>query len=348
MTGYERTRAALEGRRPDRRPVMLHNFMSAAHEAGVSMKEFRESPVRAARVFIDATEKYGLDGALIDIDTATLAGAVGVGVDFPEGEPARAAHPRLSSLDEVRGLLASPPDISRDERVAIWVETCRLVKAHFGVEKFVRGNCDQAPFSLASMMRSPAEWMLDLVSESGLVFDLLEWCTGACVQFLRLVAGAGVDMLSNGDSPAGPSMISPAMYRRFALPYEKRLAEESHRLGLPWLIHICGDTTLILPAMAEIGADAVELDYKTDTRAIRRTFGDRMTLFGTIDPVGVMRNGTPELVERKARELLEIYADSPRLVLNAGCALPPDTPEENIRRLVACAEEDTVGFEGSV
>ncbi len=335
MPGRERMLAALEGRWADRRPVMLHNFMTAARDAGLTMKRFRESPEKAARALVDAAEKYDLDGVLVDFDTATIAGALGVGVDFPEDEPARAVRPRLASLDRAADL--EPPDIAGDERIAVWVETCRLVKAHFGDAKFVRGNCDQAPFSLASMIRSPAEWMMDLVPRGKDAFLLLEYCAEACVQFLRLVAGAGVDMLSNGDSPAGPSMISPAMYRRFALPYEKRLADESHRLGLPYLIHICGDTTRILPDMAETGADAIELDYKTDARAVRRVCGDRMTLFGNIDPVGVLLKGPPELVESGVDNLLAVYADCPRLVLNAGCALPPDTPEENIRRLVARA-----------
>ena len=31
MTGYERIDAAMRGKRPDRVPIMLHNFMMAAH-----------------------------------------------------------------------------------------------------------------------------------------------------------------------------------------------------------------------------------------------------------------------------------------------------------------------------
>ena len=39
-------------------------------------------------------------------------------------------------------------------------------------------------------------------------------------------------MVSNGDSPAGPDLISPAMYAEFAQPYERRLVDESHALGV--------------------------------------------------------------------------------------------------------------------
>ena len=48
MNGYERIKSALEGRQPDKTPIMLHNFMMAAYEAGYSMEEFREDPKKIA------------------------------------------------------------------------------------------------------------------------------------------------------------------------------------------------------------------------------------------------------------------------------------------------------------
>ena len=80
MNGYQRISAALRGEWADRRPVMLHSFMMAAREAGLTMRQYREDPVRIARAFIDFTGKYECDGILLDVDTVTLAGAVGVGI----------------------------------------------------------------------------------------------------------------------------------------------------------------------------------------------------------------------------------------------------------------------------
>ena len=65
------------------------------------MKTYREDPETIAKAHIQAIEKYDLDGALIDVDTATLAGAVGVPVDFPENDPARVHEPAISSLEMV-------------------------------------------------------------------------------------------------------------------------------------------------------------------------------------------------------------------------------------------------------
>jgi len=43
MNGHQRVTAALQGNWPDKRPVMLHNFMPAAREAGMTQAEYRAS-----------------------------------------------------------------------------------------------------------------------------------------------------------------------------------------------------------------------------------------------------------------------------------------------------------------
>jgi uroporphyrinogen decarboxylase len=337
MNGHQRIRAALSGGRPDRVPVMLHNFLLAAREAGVSQRRFREDPGAIASSFVRAVETYGYDGVLVDVDTVTLAEALGVNVDLPEDQPARWAGPAIASLAEARDL--PPSEVERHLRVQVWLEAVRRLKAHFRGEVFVRGNCDQAGFSLASMMRGPAEWMMDLVDPENHrdAHALLAYCTAATASFIRLMAAAGADMVSNGDSPAGPDLVSPAMYAEFAQPYERELVEEAHRLGLPYALHICGNTTRILDGMLATGADALELDYKTDVRAAREAMRGRATFIGNIDPSSVLALGTSGLVEAKTRELLDVFAGTPGFILNAGCAIPAETPPANLRAMIAAA-----------
>jgi len=228
MTGKERIEAALKGTWPDKRPIMLHNFMLAARVHGLTMKQYRENPRDAAEAHISFVERYDLDAVFIDVDTCTTAGAVGVPIDYPEDEPARVSGSQLLQLADVDHL--EPVDISKDRYVQNWLEICCLVKEHFGDEKCVRGNCDQAPFSLASMMRGTINFMMDLPSGDERIFRLLEYCQDACFQFIDLMSQTGVDMVSNGDSPAGPDMISPQMYRTFALPYETSLVKRAHEI----------------------------------------------------------------------------------------------------------------------
>ncbi|NQT96792.1 MAG: hypothetical protein HQ562_03535 [Candidatus Marinimicrobia bacterium] len=315
----------------------LHNFMLAAREAGYTMTEFRDDPWKIADAFIQAVEKYEYDGILVDLDTVTLAGAVGVPVDFPVDEPARTIIGCLNSLDDIDGLPAL--DISNYRYVQNWLEAVRILKDYFKNEIFIRGNCDQAPFSLASMLRTSQEWYTDLILNEERVFQLLEYCTTASIQFIDLMSTTGADMLSNGDSPAGSDLISPEMYSKFALPFERRLVDRTHQHGLLYALHICGNTDIILNQMLETGADAFELDYKTDVSQANDTFTGQVTFIGNLDPSGVLALGSVADVRCKTEEIINIFADNPRFILNAGCAIPPSTPSENIREMVRIAHQ---------
>ena len=337
MNGLERIAAALRGEQPDKVPVMLHNFMMAAREAGFTQAQYRDDPQNIARAFIQAVEKYEYDGILVDIDTATLAGAVGVPVAYPEDEPATYVRGCIDDLGQVSEL--PPPEIAKDRHIQTWLEAVRLLKDYFGDEVCIRGNCDQAPFSLASMMRSLQVWMMDLLDGDNRenVFKLLQYCAEATGQFVRLMVETGAHMTSNGDGLAGPNVISPQMYREFALPFEKKTAAVAHSVGLPYLLHICGDATLILDDIVASGADGIELDYKTDMNTAHDVLKDRMCFFGNIDPSGVLARGTVDDVQRETARLLGVFSDTPRFVLNAGCAIPPTTPPENIKAMIRAA-----------
>jgi uroporphyrinogen decarboxylase len=106
---------------------------------------------------------------------------------------------------------------------------------------------------------------------------------------------------------------------------------------MPYILHICGNTGAILADMVETGADGLELDYKTDAQLARRTLGVRVTFIGNIDPSGVLARGTVRDVERKTRELLELFEGTSRFILNAGCALPATTPAENVHAMIRVA-----------
>lgn len=333
MNGYERVSAALKGEPADQIPVMLHNFMAAANEMNITMGQFRESPGLIADTFKYSVEKYVLDGVLVDLDTVTLAGSAGVPVDFPEDSPARCHQGILDSLDNLKNLKTVKVEDYR--YVQIWLEAVRLLKEYFGDEILIRGNCDQAPFSLASMIRGTEPWMTDLyLADPSALNELLEYCTDITCQFIRLMAQTGAHMVSNGDSPAGPEMISPELYGQYALPFEKKVADEAHRAGLTYTLHICGNTELILDQMICTGADAFEIDYKTPVQNAFDVLNDKAVFTGNIDPSGVMALGTPGLVRKKTTELLDVFSKTNRFIANSGCALPSSTPEENIRAFI--------------
>lgn len=87
------------------------------------------------------------------------------------------------------------------------------------------------------------------------------------------------------------------------------------------------------------GADAFELDYKTDIQKVYSLYHDRATFIGNIDPSGVLALGTTDQVRKKTVQLLEVYSGTNRFILNAGCAIPSDTPPENLMAMIETSRE---------
>jgi uroporphyrinogen-III decarboxylase len=65
-------------------------------------------------------------------------------------------------------------------------------------------------------------------------------------------------------------------------------------------------------------------------------------LCGNIDPVAVLRNGTPETVRLRIAECHRAAGE--RYIAGAGCEVVRDTPEENVRALVGYARRQVSDF----
>jgi uroporphyrinogen decarboxylase len=82
-------------------------------------------------------------------------------------------------------------------------------------------------------------------------------------------------------------------------------------LGVPYALHVCGNTKAILADLVTTGADALGLDYKTDVRLAHDLMTDCAVFIGNLDPSAVVAPGTPALVEAKSRELIALFGDPP-------------------------------------
>lgn len=342
MNSLQRVQAVLQGQIPDRVPVCLHNFMMAAREAGVPMEKYRVDPKYIAQAHLQAWEKYGHDCLLIDTDTTMLAEAMGAKSECAPDEPGRIVTPAIHSLAEVDRLKVINPET--DGRIPAIVEGVRLLAKQVGNEVAIRGNADQMAFSLACMVRGTQDLLMDLANEpyNPAIHQLLEVCYQSHLAVHRALVEAGAHLTSVGDSLAGPDVVSPRMFNQFARPYEERLVKELSTKGTFTVVHICGDTTKILPYLTRYDFCGFELDYKTDAVITKSTVGVRHVLFGNIDPSEVIARGSPETVRKTTRQLISVWKPGGFFVLNAGCAIPPSTPPENIRTLIETAHEEGI------
>ncbi len=340
MTGLERCQAVLNGGVPDRVPVVPQTFLFALETAGLRVCDVVRSPARMADALARCQAELGYDGCVIDFDDATMAEAMGARVVYRDDEPAIVddEHPVLKDLRDLDKLRL--PDPWSTARLPLWLETTRLLVEKLGDRVFVMGRADQGPFSVACLLRGTQQFMMDLMDEENhaLILRLIDFCRQACARFALAQKEAGAHATSIGDALAGPNLISPDLYRQFAWGPERLLTQEVQAVGLPFSIHICGNTTGIIGDMGRTGARLLEVDWQLDMAAARAAVPAETVLMGNVNPSDPLVFGTPAQVTEAARKVLSA-TDGRGLILSSGCALGRNTPPANVRALVAAAEQ---------
>lgn len=338
MNSVERTLCVLSHRIPDRVPVDLHNFQVTARMMNPgSYADFFRDGEAMAEGHIKAWERFGHDVILVENGTAALAEACGTTVIYQDDAAPVAKEPAITSLDQVDKLQI--PDPYSVPVLSENLKATRIVASTLGEKAFVIGRADQGPFSLACEIRGMSEFLVDLAlgEQPQQIHKLLEFCYQVTLRYALAQIEQGAHCTSIGDSPSGPDVVSPKLYREYAYPYVKRLANELKSEDIRLAYHICGNSTSILPDMVNTGADIIEIDQKADMQAAKSATQGRATLLGPIDPSGVMAAGTPAEVTEKAREAIEILSPGGGFILGPGCALPASTPDENIDALIEAA-----------
>jgi uroporphyrinogen-III decarboxylase len=100
-------------------------------------------------------------------------------------------------------------------------------------------------------------------------------------------------------------------------------------------LHICGRTARIVEGMSRLGCEIVDLDFFTDLGPAREKAGSSQVFLGNIAPVGVLRNQSAAEVSAAVAACHQ--AAGPRFIVGAGCEIPRETTEANVRAKCAYA-----------
>lgn len=339
MTSLERCMAVLNGQMPDTLPVVPQSFMFAVETAGYKIGDVNKNGKLMAKSHIISQEKYGYDGCVIDFDDASIAEAIGAKVIFRDDEPATVneEEPVLKNLRDVYDL--ELPDPLNSGRLNEWLEATRMLVDEIGDHVFVMGRADQGPFSIACLLRGTTQFMMDLLTEDKQVIDdVLEYCRKVSLSFAKAQKDAGAHATSIGDALAGPNLISPVMYREFALEPEKLLVREVQDYGIPFSLHICGNTNAIIEDMGTTGAKIIEIDWQLDIQKARELVPLSTVLMGNIDPSFPLVLGTPEEVDTAVKDLIRATGGR-SLFVSSGCAMGRNTPVENFKSFISAARK---------
>ena len=335
MNSRERVFAHLDGRPVDRLPLMPITMQFAADVIGVPYFKYVTDFRTLVEAQLRTVEKYGFDYVSCISDPAREAADCGSDIALFDDQPPAFKEERALLADKTRLAALQVPDPLGGGRMTDRVRAAALFRQEVGRDKLIEGWIE-GPMAEGSDLRGINTIMLDLYDDPAFIVDLFEFVTEMEIRFAKAQVDSGVDLIGIGDAAA--SLVGPVFYERFVWPYEKRMVDAIHAMGARTRLHICGDTNALLDGMGRLGSDIVDLDYPVDMRDGRERMPGQVIL-GNLEPVGVMRNSTPDRVTAALEACHQ--AAGTRYIVGAGCELPRDTSEANVRAMCAFARDHT-------
>ena len=340
MNSKELVAAVLRGKPAPRVPVGPLAVHFCARYADASLLDYSRSATVLADSVIRYYERFGPDAVWLSTDTWVSAEAMGakVAAPSPHQPMGGTGEPLVQCAADIDRI--PPVDVGSQGRYPLMLEALSRVVAALGKDVFIVACFDQFPFSLASALMGLDTVMVKVLDDPELVLALMHRCEEYAAAYAMALQAVGADMLSGGDSPAG--LLGPELYRRFAWPGESRLIERLRRTTpVPISLHICGRAQPLLPWMKSTGADVLEVDQAVDLGEACRIVGPDQALWGNIDPVSVLAQGTPADAVQAAKEAIRAVrtAGHHRFVLSSGCTLAVETPPENLEAFLGAARE---------
>ncbi len=336
MNGRERVFNMIAGKPVDSLPLMPITMMFAGDHAGVPYARYATD----YRVLVDSqiavAEAYDLDYVSCISDPAREATDCGAHVEIFDNQPPAIVETDALLSDKTKLAALAVPDPLGGGRMHDRVRAAALFKEKVGDEKVIEGWIE-GPCAEAADLRGINTLMIDFFDDPVFVRDLLEFTLEMGLRFARAQVEAGVNLMGVGDAAA--SLIGPEFYAEFVWPYEQRLVDGLHAMGVAVRMHICGNIRAILDGVGKLGCEIVDLDFMVPVDEARRAMGPDQVLLGNIDPVRTLRDGTPASITAAIAECHRQAA--PRYIVGAGCEVPRSTPPDNLRALTDYARQHT-------
>lgn len=255
------------------------------------------------------------------------AAALGCEVDWgnPGMMPDAKTHPVKTMKDVVipENILEKPP-------MKVVLEAISLLRKEYGDRAAILGKV-MGPWTISYHMVGVQDFLLMLYTDPEMVRQLLDAYKEVTITFANAQLQAGADAVVLPDHATG-DLVSPQTYQEYLVPVHDEMLG---RIGGPTILHVCGNCADRLHIFAEEAYDGYHFEWSVDAREAVKTVNGRISLVGNINNAQCLLRGTPEDVYRQARYGIEAGID----VLAPECAVPLQTPIDNLKAIVTAAEE---------
>jgi len=307
-------------------------------ERAVSFMNLCKSPALATEVTLQPLERFRLDAAILFSDILTIPDAMGLGLNFADGEGPRFERPLRDEASIARLVAPDPGEQLRYVLDAI-AEIRQTLAGRVPLIGFAG-----SPYTLACYMIEGAasdDWpnvKAMLYRRPDLLHRLLEINARAVTALLNAQIDAGVQAVMIFDTWGGS--LPTFAYREFSLAYTARVLAQLRRehggARIPFIVFTKGGGQW-LEEIAASGCDCVGVDWTTELGQARRRVGERVALQGNLDPAVLL--ASPDVIAREAARVLESYGKGSGHVFNLGHGVSRLTPPESVAALVSAVHE---------
>ena len=328
----------------DRTPVWL------LRQAGRYLPEYRalrerhslldlvRSPELAAEVSLQPVDAFGMDAAIVFSDILPPLVGMGLELEFVKGDGPRISNPieRTRDVD----LLGTPP---AEETMQGTLGAIALLRRELESRDVPVIGFAGAPFTLASYAieggssKDFARTKAFMLSEPAAWKRLLGKLVTVQADYLLAQASAGAQALQVFDSWAGRA-LGREDYLRYVAPHNRELFAAVARAEMP-VINFSLGTSAYLADAAACGGDVVGLDWQLPLDEAWERVGFDRPVQGNLDPAALLAPWRE--LRFRIDDVLDRAGGRPGHVFNVGHGLVPQTPVENVRRLVAHVHERT-------
>ena len=313
-------------------PLPILSFPSVSL-LGITVRELISDSARQAEGMKLVAERVNAAAAVSLMDLSVEAECFGATVRVSDEEVPTIVGRLVNDEDEANALVVPEVGVARS---GLYVDSIRKAVELITDRPVLAGII--GPFSLAARLLDVTEIMMDCYDEPDMVHIVLEKCTAFLIEYAKAYKAAGADGIMMAEPVSG--LLSPALEEEFSSPYVKQIVDAVQDDEFAVIYHNCGDNTLrMTESMLSTGAAASHFGNAIDMAEMMAKMPADVVVMGNVDPAGVLRQGTPEIVREATLEVMNKCRSYPNFVISSGCDIPPATPWENIEAFFAAAEE---------
>lgn len=294
--------------------------------------EITHQPELCAYVTKLPVDQYNNDAAILYKDIMSPLPALGVEVEIKSGVGPVIANP-IRSIADVEKL----GEINPEEDVPYVLDTIKLLTQE-QLEVPLIGFAG-APFTIASYMieggpsKNYNKTKAFMHAEPKAWFALMDKLSDMTITYVKSQINAGAKAIQIFDSWVGALNVED--YRLFIKPTMNRIFSALREENVPLIMFGVGASHLAME-WHDLPLDVVGLDWRLPIREARER-GITKAVQGNLDPALLLAPW--EVIEAKAKEILDQGMERPGYIFNLGHGVFPDVNPETLKRLTAFVHE---------